>query len=84
MKKLIEYKIHPLKVFRITHDLTQKELAKMVGVNSPEPIISIERGRRWIPHDLAEKIEEISGGKLKKEVLAFLDPAEFNRDNDQS
>ena len=81
MDELIEYKIHPIKAFRIAHDLTQKRLAELIGIKSPEPIMSVEKGRRGCSPKIAEGIERVSKGKLKKEVLVFLDPAEFNRDN---
>ena len=65
--------MHILKKYRELNDITQIELAEMVGV-SKGMIGHIETGIRKVPHDGAWKWAKITGLKLEKLIPEVMGP----------
>lgn len=74
---LVKKKLHPIKAFRVEYQLTQKELADLIGYKDGQAIGLVERGINPCSRRLANAMEKVSKGKLKAKRLLVLDPAQF-------
>ncbi len=62
--------MHVLEAYRLKHNLSQEDLAKLIGVTRAY-IAHIENGIRRPSPDIALAIERATGGEIKKEWLVF-------------
>lgn len=56
------------------HEMTQRDLARKAGVSEPH-LSDIMRGKKRCGADIARKLSQATGGKVKLETLLFPDAA---------
>ena len=67
----MQSEIHPLKAWRVKADLTQDELAAMVGVTGAQ-ISMLERRKRGTSVDVASRIADLAGDDVPLSSLTRL------------